>query len=581
MHTVEVNKREDSATVAYFSMEIGIDPDIPTYSGGLGVLAGDTLRAAADLGAPVIGITLLYRRGYFRQHLDAEGNQSESPYEWAPEEHLRQLDPQAEVIIEGRVVRLRVWRHLLRGVHGHTVPVYFLDSALSENAPWDRALTDHLYGGDTRYRFCQETLLGVGGIAMLTTLHYHNIATYHMNEGHSSLLGLALLENLERGQPSDTIFQSHVEEVRRRCVFTTHTPIPAGHDQFPLDLVARVLGEERTKTLERLGCTLDGKLNMTYLGLFFSHYVNGVSMRHEQISQGMFPNYPFNSITNGVHAATWISPAFGELYDQFIPEWRHDNRYLRYAISIPLEEIQQTHVRAKLELLQEVKCRTGLNLSPEAMTFGFARRATQYKRADLLFSDIERLRRIAREVGPLQILYAGKAHPRDENGKSMIRNVFEAAAALKNDIDIVYMEEYDMALAKYVCSGVDVWLNTPQKPHEASGTSGMKAAMNGVPSLSVLDGWWVEGHVEGVTGWSIGFGWEKETNPQEESTSLYDKLENIILPMFYGRPIDFAQVRRSAIALNGSFFNAQRMMSQYMQNAYSTNPTEDGIVSDG
>ena len=316
---------------------------------------------------------------------------------------------------------------------------------------------------------------------------------------------------------------------------------------------------------------------MTYLGMLFSHYINGVSMRHEQISQGMFPNYPLNSITNGVHALMWTSTPFCELYDKHMPEWRKDNRYLRYAVSIPLNEIQHAHALAKGELIHMVKERTGVQLDKTAITLGYARRAAQYKRATLLFSDVDRLKRIVREAGPLQIIYGGKAHAKDESGKELIRDIFQAASDLKDTIKVVYMEEYDMALAKLMCSGVDLWLNTPQKPHEASGTSGMKAAMNGVPSLSVLDGWWIEGHIEGVTGWSVGEGWEKESHPDRESMSLYDKLEYVILPMFYGRPTAYAQIMQWAITHNGSFFNAQRMMTQYMMNAYPNEITSPNI----
>jgi starch phosphorylase len=295
------------------------------------------------------------------------------------------------------------------------------------------------------------------------------------------------------------------------------------------------------------------------MALVFSHYINGVSQRHHEISHSMFPYYPINSITNGVHAVTWTAPAFQDLYDRHTPEWR---------ISIPVDEIQQAHAEAKRELLAEVKRRTGLRLDPAVMTLGFARRAAAYKRPDLLFSDLDRLKRIAQQAGPLQVIYGGKSHPRDESGKAIIRHIFEAAAALGDTVPLVYLEEYDMALGKYLCAGVDLWLNSPQKPHEASGTSGMKAALNGVPSLSVLDGWWIEGHVEGVTGWSIGDDWEPESNPSKEIASLYDKLEYVILPMFYGRPTAFAEVMQSVIALNASFFNAQRMLLQYVENAY-------------
>jgi starch phosphorylase len=556
-----------TSTIAYFSMEVGLNPAMPTYSGGLGVLAGDTLRAAADLGVPIVGVTLLHRKP-FRQHLDARGIQTDTSYVWHPKEFLEPLEPRVVVNIEGREVEVQAWRYLVRGVSGHTVPVYFLDTAVPENSPWDQTLTDHLYGGDDHYRLCQEVVLGLGGVAMLRALGHEEVQLHHMNEGHSALLTMALLEEQTKGRGLRAATSKERDAVRERCVFTTHTPVPAGHDQFSLDMVRRVVGDERTAALEAVECCWNGTLNMTYLALLFSHYINGVSQRHHDISHGMFPAYPINSITNGVHAVTWTAPAFQELYDRHIPEWRVDNLYLRYAISIPLQEIQQAHAAAKRELLAEVKSRTGVRLDPTAMTLGFARRATAYKRAEMLLSDPDRLKRIASEVGPLQIIYGGKSHPQDSSGKAIIQHVFELAAPLKDIVSIVYLEEYDMALAKYVCSGVDVWLNNPQKPHEASGTSGMKAALNGVPSLSVLDGWWIEGHVEGVTGWSIGDDWDAESNIAKETLSLYDKLEYVILPMFYGRPTAFARVMRSAIAINASFFNAQRMMLQYLENAY-------------
>ncbi|NIO03042.1 MAG: alpha-glucan family phosphorylase [Proteobacteria bacterium] len=555
-------------TVAYFSMEVGLDPAMPTYSGGLGVLAGDTLRAAADLAIPMVGVTLLHRKGYFRQHLDARGNQSEDPFEWYPEESLEPLRPRISLTIEGRSVQIRAWLYRVVGVSGHAVPVYFLDTQVPGNGSKDQALTDYLYGGDARYRLCQEAILGFGGVAMLQALGYRNVKAYHMNEGHSALLVLALLERERQNGDLENVNEADIEAVRQRCVFTTHTPVPAGHDQFSMDLVQDVLGKERAHFLATSQCCLVDTLNMTYLALFFSRYINGVSHRHEEISQTMFPNYPINSITNGVHALNWTSPPFRRLYDRHIPEWRHDNLYLRYAISIPLEEIIEAHAEAKRELVAEVERRNGVRLRPEVMTLGFARRATAYKRGDLLFSDLERLKSIAHQAGSLQIVFGGKAHPKDEGGQAVIRTIFEAARSLGDKVPVVYLEDFDMVLAKYIYAGVDLWLNTPQKPREASGTSGMKAALNGVPSLSVLDGWWIEGHVEGVTGWSIGDSWEGEVQPSAEIASLYDKLESVILPMYYKHTREYAEVMRSAIALNGSFFNAQRMMVQYLKNAY-------------
>ncbi len=557
------------APVAYFSMEVGLESAMPTYSGGLGVLAGDTLRAAADLGINMVGMTLLYRKGYFQQRLDNDGNQSENPVEWSPRDYLEPLPQRTIIEIENRHVQLRPWLYVIRGITDHEVPVYFLDSDLPDNDPRDQTLTDYLYGGDMRYRLCQEAVLGLGGISMLRALGHNDIQTYHMNEGHSSLLVLALLEEQTQRRSLRAVTQEDMEAIRRKCVFTTHTPVPAGHDKFPKELVQQVLGPDRKQGLESAGCFLDHTLNMTNLALISSHYINGVSMRHEKISRDMFPDYPINSITNGVHAVTWASDAFASLYDRYIPEWRRDNLYLRYAISIPKEEIQSAHIEAKKALFEVIEKRTGKTLDVDKMTLGFARRATAYKRADLLFSDLARLRSIAKESGLLQVIYSGKAHPRDESGKALIRSIFKYIASLKDAIQLVYLQDYNMELGKYICAGVDLWLNTPQKPYEASGTSGMKAALNGVPSLSVLDGWWVEGHIEGITGWSIGEEWEDASDSIKEAASLYEKLEKVIVPMYYERPLDYAKVMRSAIAVNGFYYNAERMVFQYLANAYS------------
>ncbi len=554
--------------VAYFSMEIAIDPAMPTYSGGLGVLAGDTLRSAADLGVRMVAVTLLHRKGYFAQHLDEHGNQTESPAVWNPEEKLELMKPVVSVRIEGREVKVRAWRHLIEGIGGDVVPVYLLDTDLPENSPWDRTLTDHLYGGDLHYRLCQEVVLGMGGVAILPKLGHHHISSYHLNEGHAALLVLALVEqhvashNIKDAKPDDII------AVRHKCVFTTHTPVPAGHDQFQIDLVRQVLGEDQTAALQCMNVCLDGHLNMTYLALAGSRYVNGVAMQHGEVSRHMFPHYSVRAITNGVHGLTWTTPPFRELYDKHMPEWRRDNLYLRYAIGIPLEEIRAVHAVAKHVLAEEVQKRTGVQLDERVMTIGFARRAATYKRADLLFSHPERLRWIASNIGPFQVVYGGKAHPNDGGGKDLIRRIFQAGEALKDAIRIVYVPDYDWTWAPLLYSGVDLWLNTPKRPQEASGTSGMKAALNGVPSFSILDGWWVEGCIEGFTGWSIGHGMESMENEEAEANSLYAKLEMIVLPMFYGRPQAYASVMRSAIALNGSFFNTQRMVSQYISNAY-------------
>jgi len=513
-------------------------------------------------------VSLLHRKGYFRQHLDASGRQTESPVEWHPEQHLQAAAPVVTITLEGRPVKVRAWQFLVRGIAGHSVPVYLLDTALPDNSPWDQALTDHLYVGDERYRLGQEVVLGVGGVAMLQALGYEGDLHYHMNEGHSALLAVALLERQTASRGLASATDEDLDAVRAQCIFTTHTPVPAGHDKFPLPVVKKTLSPPYTEALEAARCCVDGTLNMTSLALFFSRYINGVAMRHGEVSRDMFPSFPINAITNGVHAVTWTCAAFRELFDRSIAQWRADNIYLRYAMDIPLHEIEKAHVQAKRDLLTEVKARTGVQLDDTVLTIGYARRATPYKRADLLFSDAERLRRLARTIGPLQVLYAGKAHPKDMEGKAMIQRIYQAAGTLAEDVRVLYLEEYDMALAQRLCAGVDLWLNTPRQPQEASGTSGMKAALNGVPSLSTLDGWWIEGHIEGVTGWSIGDEQEPAGDASSEVASLYDKLERVIVPLFYGRPAAFVEVMRSTIALNGSFFNTQRMVSQYVTNAY-------------
>ncbi len=553
--------------VAYFSMEIAVDSRLPTYAGGLGVLAGDTLRSAADLALPMAGVTLLHRQGYFHQQLDARGEQSERPEVWRPEEVLERLEPTVTLSLGGHAVKIQAWCYWITGVTGHKVPVYFLDTDVPDNTEWERTLTNNLYGGDDRYRLCQEAVLGIGGVYFLRALGHHKISRFHLNEGHAALLTLALLEEKVGSPNLASATEVELEAVRSQCVFTTHTPIPAAFDQFPLELVGEILGPDCVGILESTRCCLLGNLNMTFLALRCSRYINGVAMRHGEISHDMFPDYLIHAITNGVHAATWVSSPFQELYDRHIPEWRHDNLYLRYAIGISVAEIQQAHVRAKREMIQAIAKATEVQFSETVATIGFARRAATYKRADLFFTDLERLRAIRQQVGPLQIVYAGNAHPRDADGKAVIRAVFEAAAALRGSIPVVYLENYDMRWARLLTSGVDLWLNTPHRPFEASGTSGMKAAMNGVPSLSVRDGWWVEGHFEGVTGWSIGFDHDGNQQPLEVS-SMYEKLQYVILPMFYDRPGKYAEVMRSAIAVNGSFFNTQRMVTQYLLNAY-------------
>ena len=551
-------------------MEIGLHPAMPTYSGGLGILAGDIIRSAADLSIPMVAVTFIHRKGYFYQRLDASGWQREEPMEWAVDDFLEEMPERTSVTIEGRSIQIRAWKYEATGVDGYKVPVYFLDTDLPENSEWDRTLTHFLYGGDQRYRLCQEAILGIGGVRMLRAIDNQSIERFHMNEGHASLLTLELLDEEVRKAGRKSISHEDIEAVRKKCIFTTHTPVPAGHDQFPLDLVSRVLGRREVYEMKDVFCC-EGLLNMTYLALNLSHYVNGVAKKHGEVSRLMFAGYVIDAITNGVHAATWVATPFQELYDRYIPGWRQDNFSLRSALNITKQEVWKAHTESKKRLIQYVNRQTNVGMDMDFLTVGFARRATAYKRGDLLFRDIERLKSISLKAGNLQLIYAGKAHPHDQGGKELIRRIFQAKESLKKEIKIAYLENYDIELGKMMTSGVDLWLNTPQPPLEASGTSGMKAALNGVPSLSILDGWWIEGHIEGVTGWSIeenGRGTGQGHDLQKDAISLYNKLEQVIIPLYYNDRDRFIDVMRHSIALNGSFFNTQRMLQQYVLKAY-------------
>ena len=551
-------------------MEIGLTSDMPTYSGGLGVLAGDTIRAAADLKVPMVAVTLVHRKGYFYQRLDAVGRQVEGPVDWAVNDFLIELPQRTSVTIEGRTVFLRAWQYNVAGPGDFFVPVYFLDADLPENSEWDRKLTHYLYGGDQHYRLCQEVILGIGGVKMLRAMGLNEIARFHMNEGHSSLLALELLDEEVHRVGRLSFTHDDVQAVRKKCIFTTHTPVPAGQDSFPKDLANQVIGRHECDEIRDVFFCGD-RLDMTFLALNLSHYVNGVAKKHGEISRLLFAGYAIDAITNGVHAATWATEPFAQLYDRYVPGWRQDNWSLRYALSIPKEEMWQAHTASKKALLQYVNRETNAGMDGDVFTIGFARRAATYKRTDLLFSDIERLKAIASKRGGLQIVYAGKAHPKDEAGKEQIQKIFRARQLLRDDIKIAYLQNYSMEIGKMMTAGVDIWLNTPLPPMEASGTSGMKAAVNGVPSLSVLDGWWIEGCIEGVTGWAIG---PKDgaagavADHGRDAASLYDKLEQIVMPLFRHNRDDFIEVMRHAIALNGSFFNTHRMLQQYVLKAY-------------
>jgi glycogen phosphorylase len=561
-------------TIAYFSMEIAIADEIPTFSGGLGVLAGDFLRAIADCAVPAVGVTLLYRSGFFHQTLDASGQQVESPVVWNPAERLEHLENTVTITISGRPVTVGVWRYLMTGVTGFETPVYLLDTALPENAPDDRLITDHLYGGGPRERLSQEAVLGLAGLEMLESLGHSELRTFHMNEGHAALLPVELLRQ-RTGDDLSSASREDLEAVRQACVFTTHTPVPAGHDRFTLEVATEVLGEAITAGLAEIGCLEGEMVNMTVLGMYFSGFINGVAKRHGEVSQEMFPQFRIESITNGVHASTWVAPEIAELFDEHLPRWREDNTLLAGADQIPLEELRAAHLAAKVTLFDEVIRRNGVALDPAVLTIGIARRAAAYKRNDLIFSDLDALQRVVERSGSIQVVCSGKAHPDDLEGKALIAHITELARELSGGITVVYLTDYGMRIAARLVAGVDVWLNNPIAPREASGTSGMKAAMNGVPSLSTLDGWWIEGCVEGVTGWSIGTDRGADADDSDaraidesDSNELRRVLGSVVAPMYYERAGAFTAVGRSAIARNGSFFTSERMLREYVERAY-------------
>jgi len=552
--------------VAYFSMEIALRDEIPTYAGGLGVLAGDTLRSAADLEVPLVAITLASTAGYFRQTLDAEGRQTEQAAPWQPSQWAVPLNAIVAVTIEGRQVWVGGWLYVLKGHMNGAQPVVLLDTDLEQNDAGDRAITQHLYGGDVSYRLKQEIVLGIGGTRMLQALGFQ-LRQYHMNEGHSALLALELLRRY--AYPSEDLrpgeWPYDIPRVRELCCFTTHTPVEAGHDKFDYDLVQRILGDYiELPTLQHLAG--DERLNMTRLALNLSEYVNGVARRHAEVSRHMFPGYRVHAVTNGVHPFTWTSEPFRRLYDERLPGWCHEPELLtRAECCITDEAIQTAHIEAKQQLIDEVKTRTGVSLSVDCFTIGFARRMTAYKRPDLLFSDLKRLKQIAQHQ-PIQIVLAGKAHPHDISGKHLIETLHTHLRELNGVISIAYLADYDMATALTLVSGVDVWLNTPLRPMEASGTSGMKAAFNGVPHLSVLDGWWIEGCIEGVTGWAIGD--DTESGNGDDAKQLYTKLEQTVLPLYYQDRSGWTTVMKGAISQCASYFNSQRMMRRYASEAY-------------
>ncbi len=603
------------AQVAYFSAEFALHQSLPLYAGGLGVLAGDTCKEASDLGVPLVGVGFMYPQGYFHQHLSADGWQQEA-YEklnWldAPIEPAVRSDGSPCVVavpLGDRTVLAAVWL-----VRAGRIRLFLLDTDLPENAPWDRELSARLYGGNQETRIQQEIILGLGGVRALRAL---DIAptVWHLNEGHAAFVVLQRVrEAVETGQP----FDEAVAEVRRTTVFTTHTPVPAGHDAFPFHLVEAYLsgawgslGGLRDAFLA-LGAYDNGNgdgqmFNMTALALRSAGAVNAVSQLHRDVTRTMWApiwpgtppeQAPIQAITNGVHVPTWVAAGLSKLFEAYIaPDWRqrHDEEHMWDAIdAIPDEDLWAVRQALRADLFAFARERArhrwtdervgpgqivaaGTLLSPEALTIGFARRFTAYKRPELLFHDPDRLARILSAVRrPVQIVYAGKAHPADDSGKHHLQHIYKRAMDQGFGGRIAFIDDYDLHVAHYLVHGCDLWLNTPRKPLEASGTSGMKAALNGVPNLSIGDGWWAEGY-NGVNGWLIDG--QSESRDQAEvdaadADALYRLLETEIVPTFYdrdsaGTPKAWLRVVREAIRTAMPRFSSRRMMKQYVESMY-------------
>ncbi len=548
--------------VSYFSMEVALESSIPTYSGGLGVLSGDILRSAADLEIPIVAVTLVYDKGYFYQMLNDNGEQKEYGFEWDYATEFEKTDKIVKIQINKKEVNVGCWFYPIIGHTGFVVPVYLLDTNIEGNDEEQKKFTRLLYDATPYQRFVQEVILGVGGVRMLNALGYNDVEVYHINEGHSALVGYELLKKLD----------NKYDDMKERCVFTTHTPVPAGHDRFDFKLVAEVLSDNFLEELKDWGGEYE-QLNMTKLAINFSRYINGVSKKHKDITLRMFPDKDIDYITNGIHVSTWLNPLLKELYEKSFHALDHNIENLGYAIDIDPEELWNIHKILKNQLLEYEKTHSWLLLDENLFTIGFARRITEYKRPKLIFHNIDKLGEICQ--GKAQILMAGKTHPKDYQGKEIIKDIFRASKYLwdKFRVRAVFLENYNMDISKLMVSGVDLWLNTPRRYMEASGTSGMKAALNGVPNLSVLDGWWIEGFEKskGKAGWAIGPGPEKSDaeniTDEMDADEIYDKLDNEILPMYYAKRGSWIEKMKHAITL-GAYFNTRRVVKEYANKAW-------------
>lgn len=615
--------------IAYFSAEFGLHESLPIYSGGLGILAGDHCKAASDLGLPLVGIGFLYPQGYFRQLLDPHGWQQASyeKIDLAEAPARPALDASgAQVIVSvelpGRIVRARVWR-----IQVGRIDLYLLDTDVPQNAPGDRELAARLYQGDQEIRLAQEFVLGIGGVRAVRALGL-NPTVWHMNEGHCAFL---VLERARELVGQGLSFAAAREIVAANTVFTTHTPVPAGNDAFNFDLIDRYFGQfwprlqidrETFLNLGRYEFPWGAQFSMTALALRLSGGRNGVSALHGAVSRQLWqavwpetpaPEVPICAITNGVHTESWLAPELAALYDQYLgDDWRErleQPQTWEGVKAIPDHALWEAHCRLKQRMIAAVRARMHRQrarhgepqarlaaaaelLDPEALTIGFARRFATYKRATLLLQDQQRLRSLlTKSERPVQILFAGKAHPADEDGKRLIQRVFQLAQEPEFQGRIVFVEDYDMNLARYLVQGVDLWLNTPRRPNEASGTSGQKAALNGVPNCSASDGWWPEAY-NGRNGWIFGEARESlDPGVQDEADSrdLYRVLEEEIVPLFFERdedgiPHGWIRVMREALQTITPVFSTRRMVEEYVQHLYLPaaarwrKMTQDGYV---
>ena len=553
---------KNDTKVAYISMEIGMDSNIPTYSGGLGVLAGDTVRSAADLEIPMVGICLCYSSGYFFQLFNEHGEQKEKEIEWSFFYEFEKVEKPITIKVENKEAKISAWLYRVIGQSGHVLPIYLLTTDVDGNEDWMKNMTGSLYDSTSRWnRIVQEMILGIGGVKLLRSMGYNNIETYHLNEGHGSFAALELYNEL-----------GDIEKVKKKIVFTTHTPVPAGHDRFKQDLVDKVFEKRIPPEIRKLGDE-NGEFNMTYLGMNLSRYRNGVAKKHGEISRKMFPGYEIDYITNGVHLPFWISKPIKQIFDKKWPNWKANPSLLANALEIDDLDLFDAHIENKFNLISYQKGHSWNLLDEELITVGFARRFATYKRATLIFHDIDRLGKICK--GHVQFIFAGKAHPKDQMGKAYIKKIFESGEYLYDNygVKVVLMENYNMDLSHMLVSGVDVWLNTPNRYREASGTSGIKAALNGVLNFSVQDGWWLEGYKRNsLAGWAIG---PDDSNPNDpgisnswdiDSNAIYEILENKIIPTYMDHD-EWIFKQKNAISL-AAYFNTHRMVEEYAKKAY-------------